>query len=125
MSRLNHRGHRALRLGHAPISPVGVNLVAAEFCDRQFRCQDDGAARCVDFNGMLIGARLTQEKERLKHLDDVVIRVLIVVEQHDVIQRNALFELGGFDIRRKRGITHTPAMLALALKYSDAVQSRS
>jgi hypothetical protein len=48
-------------------------------------CVDDGAARRVGFDGAGESGRVGEIKNGLQHLDHVVERVLVVIQDYDVI----------------------------------------
>jgi len=72
-----------------------MNLVACEFGLRTLAGDHDGAALGVDLDSVLVGGFERQEEQRPQHFDHVIIRVIVVVEQDDVIERfEALGVLG-------------------------------
>jgi len=72
----------------APIPPVRVNLVALQLGALLCRSIDDDAAGAVDLAGHQKRALAAVAEQLDQHLDDVIIRVVIVIQQDDVIARN-------------------------------------
>jgi len=58
-----------------------VNLIARELGCRPLAGDDDGASGRIDLHGVLKGGFRGEEKELLKHLDHIVVCVLIIIEQ--------------------------------------------
>ena len=72
-----------------------MDLVAREFGVRPLTGDHDGAAFDVYLDSVLIGGFERQKEQRAKHLDDVIVGVIVVVKQDDVIERfEALGVLG-------------------------------
>jgi len=76
-----------------------VDLIASELGFRAFTSDDDRPAGSVDLNGALEGDVERKEEELLKHFDDVVVSVLIVIEQDDVEKATMLLALPFLDCR--------------------------
>jgi hypothetical protein len=85
--RLNYGGHRAFALRHAPVRAKRVDLIPGELGFGKGARQQDSTAAGIHFYSMLIGLIERKDKERLQHLDNVVIGMIVVVEQHHVIGR--------------------------------------
>src|ERR1700733_1551332 len=102
-----YSAHRALRLRHAGVGAIGVNLVARKLGLGQLAGDDDGPSGCIHFDGVLEGDILGHQEELLQHFDYVVVGMLIVVEENDVIQGRMFLELlpflGGGEDRRGGG----------------------
>src|SRR5579872_2916952 len=63
-----------------------MNLIAAEFGLVELAGHDDGAAGGVNLHGVLEGVGFREGEKLLEHLDHVLVGVLVVVEQHDVVE---------------------------------------
>ena len=79
------------------------------------KCLHDHLAGCVDLDGHTVSGLAVVVKELAEHFDDVVVRMIIIVEQHHVPQRGiAHLPFGGQD----RG-------LALARSLSEAQRAKT
>ena len=72
---------------HARVGAVGENLVALQLGVLLVRRVDDRPALGVDRPGQLLGLRERVAEELAEHLDHVVERVLLVVQDDDVVGR--------------------------------------
>ncbi len=81
-------------MGNPPIGAVGVNLIALKFGAFFRRCVNDDGALRIYFHSHT-KSRLDAMTEYLgQHFDDIIIRVVIIVQENDVIARNAHDALG-------------------------------
>jgi hypothetical protein len=67
-----------------------MNLVAPEFSRGQIASHHDGTAGTVHFNHVIPSLRFGDREQLFEHFDDVFGRVIVVIEQHDVIERRVL-----------------------------------
>ena len=67
-----------------------MNLIAREFGVRQFTNDQNRAAAAVHLFGVPIGLIQGEDENPLEHLDYVVVGVIVVVQQHDPVERNHL-----------------------------------
>ncbi len=68
-----------------------MDLILLQFGVFSRRRQDNNTARVVDFEGHLHALFAWIAKQLLKHRDDVIESMVIVVEEHDVVRRLALW----------------------------------
>ena len=87
--RLDVAAERALGDLHPRVRPVGDDLVALQLGQLLVGRVDDGAPGRVDPQGQLFGLRERVAEELDEQLDDVRERVLLVVEDHDVVRGHA------------------------------------
>lgn len=85
--RLDHRLHGTLTGGDTKIASERQNLVAFQLGPLFVGGADDRSPGAVDLLGHQHRLLLAVAKQVLEHVDDVVIRVLIIIEQYDVIRR--------------------------------------
>src|SRR5271157_58534 len=106
LRRFDHRRHGSLGAGKPPIRTVGVNLVAREFRVRQFADDQNRAAATVHFFGVPVGLIQGEDEDPLEHLDHVVVGVIVVVQEHDPVERNHLVPFYDFRFGRDRRLRH-------------------
>src|SRR5579875_4118475 len=71
-----------------------MDLVAGELRLRFLTCDHNGASGSVHLDCMLQGNVGGKHKEFLKHFDYIIVGVLVVIQQHNVIQMSMLFPFG-------------------------------
>ena len=97
LRRFDDRRHGSPGPGKPPIGTVGMNLIAREFRVRQFTYDQDRTAAAIHLFGVMVGLIQGEDENPLEHLDYVVVGVIVVVQQHDPVERNQLVPF--YDIR--------------------------
>ena len=80
-----------------------MNLVARVFGLRALTRDDHRAPRGINLHSVLIGGFERQEEQRAKHLDDVIVGVLVVIEQDNVVEGREAFAFESSGFRSSRG----------------------
>ena len=83
-----------------------MNLIAREFRLRQFAGDQNCAAAPVHLFGMPVGLIQGEDENPLEHLDYVVVGVIVVVQEHDPVERNQLIPFYHFRFGRDRRLSH-------------------
>ena len=83
-----------------------MNLIAREFRVRQFTNNQNRAAAPVHLLGVMVGLIQGEDEDPLEHLDYVVVGVIVVVQEHDPVERNQLIPFYHFRFGRDRRLSH-------------------
>ena len=67
-----------------------MNLIAPEFRGGEIAGHNNGAARAVYLDHVLPALGLGNREELFEHFEDILGRMIVVIEQHDVIERREL-----------------------------------
>jgi len=64
-----------------------MDLIPRKFRFWQFAGDEDSSSARIHLFGVPIGLIERKDEDLLKHLDHVVVGVVVIVEQHDAIER--------------------------------------
>src|ERR1035437_548943 len=104
--RFDDGAHGTFGTRQAPVRSVGVDLVASEFGLAQFAGNEHGASGAVHLFGVPVGLVEREDEDFLQHFDHVVIRVIVVVQKNDAIQRDQVLPLQDFNVGGQRRFRH-------------------
>ena len=77
---------RSAAVGQPPIRTMSMDLIALLFCFFEARGEDNAAACCVRFHGVGERGCVGKAENGLEHLDDVVKRMLVVIQDDYVVK---------------------------------------
>jgi len=80
-----------------------MDLIAREFGVRTLTGDHNSTAFSIHLDGVLIGGFKGQKEERSQHFDDVVVRMVVVVQQNDMEQRLQTLGVVGSGFWSSRG----------------------
>jgi hypothetical protein len=103
---LDYGAHGAFGTGQAPVGSVGVDLVSGVFGLAQFAGDEHGTAGAIDLFGVAVGLVESEDEDLLQHFDHVIVRVIIVIQKNDAVERDQLLPLHGFNFGRERRVRH-------------------
>ena len=86
LSRFNQGRNGAPAIRHSPVRPVGVNLISFLFGFFEICREDDAAAGAVGFHRVCERSGVWNLENGLEHFDDILERVLLIIQNDDVIE---------------------------------------
>src|SRR5262249_17437793 len=96
--RFDESSNGSAAVGHAPIGSVSVDLIALLFRFLEIRRQYNTAAGGVRLQRMRSSRGIGHIEHGLKHLDNVIKGMLLIVQNDDVVELAELVFCSGFEV---------------------------
>src|SRR5262245_16925939 len=84
--RLDQCRYRAPAVRHTPVWSVGMNLISFGLRLAETARHHNAAARCISLDGVSHRCCVRKPENMLQHLDNILERMLLVIEDDDVIK---------------------------------------